>query len=62
MSVPQGLGRALFALVALLTGAGLAVSFVPGLLLVAGLALWAGLLALVVLAPVAVVHAVAASA
>lgn len=61
-TVPQGLGRVLLAVVALLLVGTLAVSAVPGLLLAAGLALWAGLLVAVVAAPFALVVAVAESA
>ncbi|MFD1647032.1 hypothetical protein [Haloarchaeobius litoreus] len=57
--VPQGLGRALLAVVAVLALATVALTLVPGLALAIGLAVYAALLVGVVASPVALVLLVA---
>lgn len=57
-TVPQGLGRVLLALVAVLAMATVAFALVPGLALAVGLAVYAALLVGVVASPFALVHLV----
>jgi hypothetical protein len=56
--VPQGLGRVLLAVVAVLTLATVALTLVPGLALAVGLAMYAALVVGVVATPIAFVHLV----
>ncbi|WP_440988507.1 hypothetical protein [Haloarchaeobius baliensis] len=58
-TVPQGLGRLLLAVVAVLAMATIALTLVPGLALAVGLAVYAALLVGVVASPFALVHLVA---